>query len=369
MQPVAWSTSVPAGIILLRERCWVVTRSPDAASSRTACTVSVILLAYSLHDPYTRMKMRSSVYYQAYGDDCFGVSQQYHQYGYSNPVSNTDPSGRCVDADADGRCDRASGGNGGILPPVLGFSPGSWSPPPGYVIPIEVIPPAVGIPVAVGGAAAAESVAVGAAVAPAAVVVGACVIVGAVLIGGAYWYLNEYPPVAPPYDYHPTPYRQPQPTPTDVPQTMPRTQPRPQPSPADPTAAPTPRNGHTISVYRGLDGDPSKDKTYFKGAKYSPSQYRVNADGVSMFELYALPGNKPYAVQFDIELHQPRTLGATGLVSGLPGCSGTYTPEHGGEGHWSINCLAGTQDALASYGHTRGAIPNPNWTGLPQERR
>ena len=133
-----------------------------------------------------------------------------------------------------------------------------------------------------------------------------------------------------------------------------------------PLSRPTPPSGEAIAVYRGLGG--KKSGGVFSRPIYSPSEFRVDPDGVSTFELALLPGNKPYAIGFGVKFQPPKIPGTTGPLEHLPQCLATYTPPP--PGHWSINCTGSadmTKQTLSAYAREKGAILNPNWYG-PEER-
>ena len=121
-------------------------------------------------------------------------------------------------------------------------------------------------------------------------------------------------------------------------------------------------DGGQVEVFRGVDarnGSP----------RLSPSQFIVQGDGLSTFELPNLPGNKPFMVGFSI--HYIETYGGItlGTVQGLPQCVGirTYILS---PGHWSLICLGESpnqmQQTFSDYSKMyRNTVvhPNPNWTG------
>lgn len=136
--------------------------------------------------------------------------------------------------------------------------------------------------------------------------------------------------------------------------------------------------GVQVVIHRNLDGDPSKDKSYFKKPITSPSQFRLDSDGVSTFELYAVPGNKPYMVTYNVWIKANYKPGDEGIVMGSQVYNGThctarYTPEHGGAGHWSVNCSPRDETpVILSTLARRGVGPivlNPKWVGPPLDRR
>jgi hypothetical protein len=127
----------------------------------------------------------------------------------------------------------------------------------------------------------------------------------------------------------------------------------------------------SVTAYRGLDGDPASDKTFFKRPLYNPGQFKLrpqDKDGLSIFELPYIPNNKPYAVGFDLLVPVPIVPGSTGSVLGLSSCLATYRPDID-PGHWSLNCLPYEQETISKYARSRGAILNPNWAGQPSDRR
>lgn len=128
-----------------------------------------------------------------------------------------------------------------------------------------------------------------------------------------------------------------------------------------------------------MDGDLSKDKTYFKKPVTSPSQFRLDDDGISMFELHDLPGNKPYAAMFHVWIKAPYQSGDVGVIIGSQvyngnQCTARYTPEHGdNKDHWSVNCTPREETPQPlSYLVRRdpgGIILNPGWSSSPMDRR
>ncbi len=137
-----------------------------------------------------------------------------------------------------------------------------------------------------------------------------------------------------------------------------------------PTASPTPS---IVTSYRGLDGDVHSSKTYFRRAVLSPSQFRFDADGLSTFEISDLPGNKPYAMAFDISVTVPYKEGDSGPVLNVPSCEATYTPSLGGGlRHWSVNCnVADPRQHVSDFAKANPGVIvlNPNWVGSSSDRR
>ena len=141
---------------------------------------------------------------------------------------------------------------------------------------------------------------------------------------------------------------------TPQPQTDPRLDPRLKPCP---TVVTTPMPEQRVTVYRGLDAKKGRPV-------YSPSQFRYDPDGVSMFELQYLPDNKPFAAGFDFVISSPKVPGVVGQSKNIPGLTATYTPPP--IGHWSVQHVSGaeyTKENLSSNARLKGAIPNPNWIG------
>ncbi len=161
----------------------------------------------------------------------------------------------------------------------------------------------------------------------------------------------------------------PEPVPEPSPEPVPTIDPFP---PKIPTETPEPST--IVIIYRGLDGDINSERSYFKKPITSPSQFRVDVDGVSTFELADLPGNKPYALGLKVKVKTPIVPGSNGPVVDIPICTGTFTPELGGGlKHWSVIC-SGTPTNIALSEYAKGIgktniILNPQWVGEPYERR
>jgi hypothetical protein len=90
----------------------------------------------------------------------------------------------------------------------------------------------------------------------------------------------------------------------------------------------------------------------------SPSSFRVDADGLSVFEVGfgSLPHEclLPLAVAVPRGTPMPAPVGTQGLVVGLPGCAAI---RGGSAGHWGIRCAAAgfddgavTQATMSTYG-------------------
>ena len=258
-------------------------------------------------------------------------SLQYYQYGYSNPVLSSDPSGQRVSpGDEGGSC-----GPGG-----KDASGHCWSMPPETSItqplnaPSTVFEPATGITerLTPQKVPPPETIRGG----PGLGVVCFLLLISVFLTGDT------------PQETNPLP---------DIPD----------------------NEAIQVIIYRGLDGDLSKDKTYFKKPVYSPSQFRLDDDGVSMFELHDLPGNKPYAAPFYVWIKKGYQSNDQGMITGSQTyngnhCLAKFTPHLGdGKDHWSVNCFPRDQTPLALQSHVRHSardiILNPAWIGPPIDRR
>jgi len=116
-----------------------------------------------------------------------------------------------------------------------------------------------------------------------------------------------------------------------------------------------------LTVYRATD---RKNATY---ARINDGQWRIDPDGMSTFEgPNFTAANKPCRVSIVIlRVNSLPPQGTTGQVQGMPtGYVGEYTPQHGGNGHWSIHGPAGTVDAtlqqtITEYVINRGNIGRP----------
>ena len=165
----------------------------------------------------------------------------------------------------------------------------------------------------------------------------------------------------------------PVPTPPE-PEKKPKSTPSFYPIPSTPkTITQTPEPNSLVTVYRGLGGEKSGDHTYFLRPNTSPSDFRIDADGVSTFELVDLPSSFPYALGFAISVKKPITRGSTGPIVDLPNCSGTFTPNNKGKRHWSLNCTGEPANVqFSKYAKNEGKnsiILNPLYTGSPTERK
>lgn len=83
--------------------------------------------------------------------------------------------------------------------------------------------------------------------------------------------------------------------------------------------------------------DTTKGRPCNQYAATSPSQFRVDEDGLSTFEVLHTPGVKVCALPITLEgVNESAPFGTRTSVKGMPGCDATKTPPE--EGHWSIMC-------------------------------
>jgi len=116
-----------------------------------------------------------------------------------------------------------------------------------------------------------------------------------------------------------------------------------------------------VTVYRATDRRNAAD------ARINDGQWRIDPDGMSTFEgPNFTAANKPCRVSFVIlRVNSLPPQGTTGQVQGMPtGYVGEYTPQHGGNGHWSIHGPPGTpnatlQQTITEYVINRGNIGRP----------
>lgn len=120
-----------------------------------------------------------------------------------------------------------------------------------------------------------------------------------------------------------------------------------------------------VTVYRATD---RKNATY---AKVADGQWRIDPDGLSTFELANFNvTTKACQITFVIQnvTSQPAP-GTHGPVQNMAGYNGVYTPEHGGDGHWSIQPPHGTSNAAFQAAVTAYVIAhvatgvNANYSG------
>jgi RHS repeat-associated protein len=126
-----------------------------------------------------------------------------------------------------------------------------------------------------------------------------------------------------------------------------------------------------LSIYRKLGGRKSNDKSYYRKPKTSASEFRLDADGASAFDLEYLLGDRPYAIRFDVNAKRPVSIGSTNQIIGLP-CTATF--DNIEPGHWGVFCtpLNETPHILSKYAQGTGIfniIINPNWNGEPKDVR
>lgn len=107
-----------------------------------------------------------------------------------------------------------------------------------------------------------------------------------------------------------------------------------------------------VTVYRAVD---RKNATF---AKIADNQWRIDDDGLSTFEAANFTvTNKACRVSFVIEgVASAPAEGTQGNIKNMQGYVGVYTPQHGGEGHWSIQAPTGTVAATAQTAITNYVI-------------
>ncbi len=120
-----------------------------------------------------------------------------------------------------------------------------------------------------------------------------------------------------------------------------------------------------VTVYRGLQ---RKNATY---AKVNDNQFRIDDDGLSTFEAAEFAGNATtrqckLALTIEGVVSKPNEGTTQGDITGMAGYQGTYTPEYGGDGHWSIAKTGGgtTAGDFTTYALADGHISvNAGYTG------
>ncbi|MCP3750879.1 hypothetical protein [Pseudomonas sp. SBB6] len=116
-----------------------------------------------------------------------------------------------------------------------------------------------------------------------------------------------------------------------------------------------------VDIFRAVD---RKNTTY---AKVADSQWRIDPDGLSTFELPNLNvNNKACKVRFTVVGVASKPAAHTqGNILNMAGYIGVYTPEYG-EGHWSITRTAGAAlpaDITAYVLGNNAASINTGYTG------
>jgi len=119
-----------------------------------------------------------------------------------------------------------------------------------------------------------------------------------------------------------------------------------------------------VNVYRALG---RKNATY---AKVNDDQFRVDDDGLSTFEAAEFTvTNKQCKLVFVIkDVESKPEQDTEGTIEGMEGYKGIYTPQHGGEGHWSIINSDKTKEEMqadfTTYALSGGNISqNAGYTG------
>jgi len=108
-----------------------------------------------------------------------------------------------------------------------------------------------------------------------------------------------------------------------------------------------------VTVYRGTGRG---NAAY---ATINDSQWRIDPDGMSTFEgpNFNVPEKRCKVSFVILGVNSLPPQGTTGQVQGMPtGYVGEYTPQHGGNGHWSIRAPAGTVDATLQQAITTYVI-------------
>jgi len=116
-----------------------------------------------------------------------------------------------------------------------------------------------------------------------------------------------------------------------------------------------------VTVYRGTGRG---NAAY---ATINDSQWRIDPDGMSTFEgpNFNVPEKRCKVSFVILGVNSLPPQGTTGQVQGMPtGYVGEYTPQHGGNGHWSIHGPPGTPNAtlqatITEYVINRGNIGRP----------
>lgn len=130
---------------------------------------------------------------------------------------------------------------------------------------------------------------------------------------------------------------------------------------------------HDFTIYRALSGDVRRGCV--TGPKTAPSEFRIDPDGMSTFQAgVPLAAAKPFRLAFRVQNapNDPPLDGDRGTVAGVNGFvyTATYTPNHGGPGHWSLQNPDRTATQMkgdfSAYARAGGNIDrNPNYDGNP----
>jgi hypothetical protein len=131
---------------------------------------------------------------------------------------------------------------------------------------------------------------------------------------------------------------------------------------------------HDFTIYRGLGGNVNKTPCV-TGPKTSPSEFRIDPDGLSTFQSnVALDTSKPYRVGFLVTgaPNDPPVQGDTGSVANVNGYTytATYSPQLGGAGHWSLKNTTRTDQEMkndfSAYAKLVGNTDrNPSYNNNP----
>lgn len=107
-----------------------------------------------------------------------------------------------------------------------------------------------------------------------------------------------------------------------------------------------------VTVYRGID---YKNATY---AKVNDSQWRVDSDGISTFELanFSSPTKRCMVSFVILDVNSKPAQGTRGQIQNMPpGYVAEYTPDYGA-GHWSLKAPVGVGDAALKAAVTEYVI-------------
>lgn len=110
------------------------------------------------------------------------------------------------------------------------------------------------------------------------------------------------------------------------------------------------------NAYRAVKSRKNKD--------LGNSAWRIDSDGLSTFETVVRTDTRPYKLEFRIDADRTDEIDKemgdgnyenrpSGAVEDLSGATGSYTPEHGGEGHWSISGVE--KSAITTYARSDSA--------------
>lgn len=131
---------------------------------------------------------------------------------------------------------------------------------------------------------------------------------------------------------------------------------------------------HNFTVYRGLKGNVRKSPPppCVNRALVNPSEFNIQGDGLSTWQAgFPLDVTKAYRLAFLVEgaPNDPPQQGDTGTVSGINDqtYTATYTPQFGGDGHWSLNRPGADRADFSAYArdNSNQRSPNPSYVVNP----